>query len=242
MKEFKYLKDIIEKKAILPRYYEESVEYLEINGLDKIAFPMICFCDINLSKLEEHVYYYGKFGIGLSKEWGIKNGVQPIHYINKNSYIQKDISYLFSKSLNNEFESLNGTEEYKNYMFGHLLLMKPILGQMRREGKYDKRNFTDEKEWRYIPRIKEEHGIELLIPVSYIENEDAYNAYSDGITQLEDLWLFFNIGDVEYLMVENEEYRVELIEFILNKSNIEPLDRYILISKIIVYDIMNKDW
>lgn len=242
MKRIEYLKDIIEKKAILPRYYEESIEYLQIDGLNKIAFPMICFCDINLSKLEEHVHYYGKFGIGLSKEWAITNGIQPIHYINKNSFIKKDISYLFSKSLNNKFEEVRKTEEYENYILEHVLFMKPIHGKMRREGGYDEKNFTDEKEWRYIPRIEEEHNIDLIIPVSYLENDDAYNAYSDGITQLKGLWIYFDISDVEYLMVENEEYRVELIEFILNKNDIETLDRYILISKIIVYDVMNKDW
>ena len=43
-------------------------------------------------------------------------------------------------------------------------------------------------------------------------------------------------------MVENEEYRKELIEFILSITTIEELDKYILISKIVVYDIMNKDW
>lgn len=242
MKRIDYLKNIIENKAILPRYYEESIEYLEIDGLNKIAFPMICFCDINLSKLEEHVYYYGKFGIGLSKKWAIENGVQPIHYINKNSYIKKDISYLFSKSLDNKFKDINETQEYKNYILEHVLFMKPILGQMRREGGYDEKNFTDEKEWRYIPRIEEEQGIDLIIPVSYLENDEAYNAYSDGITQLEKLWLYFKISDIEYLMVENEEYRIELIEFILNNKEIDKLDRYVLISKIIVYDIMNKDW
>lgn len=242
MKEIDYLKEIVRRKAILPRYCEETIDYLEIDGHDKIAFPMICFCDINLSKLENHVHYYGKFGIGLSKEWAIKKGVQPIHYINKNSYIRKDLSYLFIKSININSIDKQEVEEYKNYILEHLLLMKPVIGTMTREGRCDNKNFTDEKEWRYIPRIEEKHGIDLVIPTSCLEIDEAYNAYSDGITELKDLWLYFEMSDIEYLMVENEEYRIQLIEYILNNEDIDELERYILISKIIVYDIMNKDW
>lgn len=246
MKEFKYLKDILIKKAILPRYYEETIDYLDIKSLDKIVFPMICFCDINLSKLEDHVHYYGKFGIGFNKSWAIKNGVQPIHYINKNSYIKNDISSIFSKALddlsNNRLNNELSSNEYMNYILSHLLFMKPVIGKMRREGDYDTKNFTDEKEWRFIPKIEEKHGIDLIIPIAYIENEKAYNAYSDGITQIEELWLKFEINDIEYLMVENEKYRKQLIEFIMEIENIDEMNKYILISKIVVYDIMNKDW
>lgn len=244
MKEFKYLKDILDKKAILPRYCEESIEYLDIKSsdkkLNKIVFPMVCFCDINFSRLEEHVYYYGKFGIGFSKEWAIKKGVQPIHYINENSSIKKDISYLFSKAYNDELnESL---AEYNNYLFIHLLYMKPIIGKMRREGDYDGRNFTDEKEWRFIPKVEDKHGLPIILEDQYIENDTAYNSFSEGITQVEDWWLKFEFNDIEYLMVENEAYRQKLIEFILENNNIENKDKYILISKILVYDIINKDW
>lgn len=239
MKEFKYLKDILDKKAILPRYYEESIEYLEIKERKKITFPMVCFCDINFSRLEEHVYYYGKFGIGFSKSWAISKGVQPIHYINRNSYIKKEFSYLFSKALSDEINEDN-LSEYNNYLLGYLLYIKPIMGEMRRDGKYDGRNFTDEKEWRFVPQIKEKHKLPLIVPPEYTGIDKAYNSFSEGITQKEDLWLKFGMNDIEYLMVENEEYRQELIEFILQNNNIE--DKYILISKILVYDIMNKDW
>lgn len=246
MKKIDYLKEIINRQAIAPRYYEESIEYLEINSLNKIAFPMVCFCDINLSKLTEHVAYYGKFGIALTKDWGMRQGIQPIHYINKNSNIKKDMSYLFSNAINNNLEDNleenNDISEYKNYLLAHLLFMKPVSGKMRREGGYDNRNFTDEKEWRYVPHIKEEHGIELIIEERHLENDTAYNSYSEGIAQIDELCLQFELRDIEYLMVENEADRNELIEFIIESIDIEMLDKYTLISKIIVYDIMNKDW
>ena len=38
MKKIEYLKEIISKKAIIPRYYEESIDYLNIESLNKIVF------------------------------------------------------------------------------------------------------------------------------------------------------------------------------------------------------------
>lgn len=242
MTKIDYLKDILKKKSIVPRYYEESIEYLNIKEVPKIVFPMICFCDINFSKLTTHVAYYGEYGVALNKKWAIKSGVQPIHYMNEKSYISRDFSSLFSKSM--EVINNESISEYRDYILGHLLFMKPIYGIMRKNGQHDKRNFTDEKEWRYVPKIYEEDNIDLVIPRAYIDSDNAYNTYSDALTKLEHTWLTFEYKDIEYLVVKNEDDRQKLIKFILEDDNLEceEIEKYILISKIIVYDIMNKDW
>ncbi|SFC41814.1 abortive infection system antitoxin AbiGi family protein [Clostridium uliginosum] len=176
MTDLKYLREILTNKAIIPRYYEESIEYLEVDELEKIVFPMVCFCDINVSRLSEHVEYYGKFGIGLNKEWGIKEGVQCINYINANSAIRNDFTHIFAKAYNENVED-NNLEEYNNYLLSNLLFMKPIVGEMFRNGKYDNKNFTDEKEWRYIPKIDDTDKIQLIIPPIYVGNPNVYNTY-----------------------------------------------------------------
>lgn len=52
-----------------PRYCMESFEFL--GGCDlEIAIPMVCFCDIPLSQIKNHIENYGGYAIGLSKEWG----------------------------------------------------------------------------------------------------------------------------------------------------------------------------
>ena len=66
-----FLLPTIKTAMIFPRYCEEDISYLGIEGFSKIAYPMKCFCDINMHRLEAHLSCYGYYGIAFSKEWGI---------------------------------------------------------------------------------------------------------------------------------------------------------------------------
>lgn len=245
MGKLEYLKDILNNKAIMPRYYEEKLDYLGIENLEKLAFPMSCFCDIHLKKLEAHMDKYGYFGIGLNKEWGIKKGIQPIHYINRYSNLIKDFSHVFSIALKEDIESEDDTNGiYKNYLLSHLFFMKPVDGEMLRDDIYQHRNFHDEKEWRYIPdfsRVETElpqviNGIEQL-------HQKAYNTYSDGIRHNKELWLDFQLDDIKYILVKDQSDRTALIKFINELAYFEgDLDKYALVSKILVFNEFKEDW
>lgn len=85
MKRFEYLQMILEKQAIIPRYVIEPLGYLRITGVEQLAFPMTCFCDIPLSKVAGHMSKYGRYGIAFNKATVMnKFRLQPIHYINSN--------------------------------------------------------------------------------------------------------------------------------------------------------------
>ncbi|WP_072008674.1 abortive infection system antitoxin AbiGi family protein [Hymenobacter sp. IS2118] len=72
-----------------PRYCLEDFTMLGITEADKtaleLAVPMICFCDIPLSKIRYHLSCYGNYGIGMKKSWGIKKRVTPIIYASPKS-------------------------------------------------------------------------------------------------------------------------------------------------------------
>ena len=74
---FHFTKNINTLKNILqngfwPRYCLEDFNWYNAE-LGYIAYPMVCFCDIPLSRINEHVKFYGDYGIGLTKNWGLTN-------------------------------------------------------------------------------------------------------------------------------------------------------------------------
>lgn len=242
MRKLDYLKLIISNKSIIPRYNEESIEYLRIENLNKITFPMTCFCDINLQKLIPHVEFYGYYGIGLDKKWGLNIGIQPIKYVNPNSHIVSDYAYIFSKSLKTISQYEDIVDEYNNYLLLDLLFMKPISGMMYRDNKYVNRNFHDEREWRYIPNMRSQYELPLLIPQNRL-NPKAYSLYSKGIAKIEELWLKFEYENIKYLIVKDDSDQKELIRFILKGiPEINSDDKALLISKIIVFEDIKEDW
>jgi hypothetical protein len=69
------------KAGFWPKYCLEDIGWQNFEKFDYIAFPMVCFCDIPLSRIAEHTGYYGSYGIGLKKEWAEKNALNPVLYI-----------------------------------------------------------------------------------------------------------------------------------------------------------------
>ena len=46
-----------------------------------------CFTDIPIDKISSHTSTYGEFGIGLSREWAIRNKAQPMVYVGETGFI-----------------------------------------------------------------------------------------------------------------------------------------------------------
>jgi len=149
-----YLCDIIEHKMIPPRYCVEDISYLNIDGLEKIAFPMRCFCDISLHKLSEHLGCYGQYGIAFTKVFGKDHGIQPLQYINEKSELRKD----FTETFNTVFKSTCKDDDFKtakNMLLHQLMFLKPYQGpfENRVTKTIEQRCFTDECEWRFVPKV-----------------------------------------------------------------------------------------
>lgn len=237
MDKTEYLKYILKNKAFIPRYYEEVIDYLKVEDIRKIAFPMTCFCDIHVQKIMHHCAFYGSVGIGMDKNWGISNGIQPIHYINDYSRIYKELSRLFRNAYDADDKS---TEEYKDYILEHILFIKPLVGKMCKGKKYIDKNFHDEKEWRYIPDIDEDVDIPLVIPQEHT-SFNAYYTYSNAIKKYKQLWLYFEYKDIKYLFLKDEIDRKDIIKYIIEELDMNIDEKYELISKIIVLDQIKED-
>lgn len=243
-KKFGWLTEILKRKAFTPRYNGESIEVFELGDEKEICFPMTCFCDIHLKRLDHHMIKYGRFGIGMEKDWGIKSGVQPIQYINVNSPLHKEFAEIFTKSLRNMSEGDDVLAEYQNFLLTNLLYLKPLEGLMRISDENDdfaERNFHDEREWRYIPDLSGQEDLTQLIPVDHMSPQ-ARLSYSNALGRHPEFWLNYEYKDIKHLIVKNEHYREELIHFITDELDIDSFEKMLLVSKIIVWDDIKKDW
>ncbi len=138
---------------------EKTLQYILLDGLRyspvgesipgtnlKYIVEAICFCDIPLSSISNHVEWYGSYGIGLKPSYSKRIGATPVCYVHSSSRFL--------------FQSKNKRANYEKWALTPYL--KPVSGKQSKYNcrKYYWKNFYDEKEWRAIS-IKGNNGINL---------------------------------------------------------------------------------
>lgn len=280
-----------------PRYCVEKI-IIKGNDISEFAMPMICFCDIPLSQIRLHVKRYGCYGIGLKKEWGINNGINPVLYLEKNSFLSYEIFQLLidllrraNQDLKNEIairerlkenliklretpdtlsdkkellkfieekekeiellESMSKeSDKMSNVMFDIMKYLKAYEGYSLRNQEMESEliRFYDEREWRYVPDLKEhEKDLKVLdISNSLIDNTqfDNKELFKKANTILDRIKLSFTPDDINYIIVKEEN---EILEMIRKLEQIKG-DKYpankikILTSRILTYDQIKDDF
>lgn len=234
MTRIEYLKEVIRNMAFIPRYVEENLEYLNVQDLHTIAFPMTCFCDIPLTKVKNHMGVYGEYGVAIKKNVCIERDVQPILYLNNSARLKTDLSEALSKLLHEDPIS----PEWRmlpDAMLSVLLYSKPIVGYMSRD-EWDKPHrllFKDECEWRYIPSAPE--NMPLIIPQDD-NTKKGRKYYSKALARDKSTWFPFRVDEMEYIIVPNEAAAIEMISAIRSMKGKSQTDKHKLISKIEIAD------
>lgn len=263
MREYSFLEKVIYDMAISPRYYPEDVRYLNLKrgskDLTEWYIPMTCFCDIPLHQIGYHAEGnsmslndkgYGKFSIAFHKEFGIKKGIQPIHYLNNKSIHVGELTAALNILINKDSGTSEINELLTNVIFEYIRMIKPYTGTMKRRDKDNNiieitKNFQDEHEWRYIPKLNPRELPLMLVEEEEIRAEEINKIYTDSIPQARDGVLKFDVEDVRYLFVDTVQHRDRLIQFIRGKrrgKRLSSQEKDILISKIMVYDELKEDW
>lgn len=243
MRQLDFLLPIIKNAMIFPRYCEEDVSYLRIEKFKKIAYPMKCFCDINMHRLETHLSCYGYYGIAFSKEWGMGNKIQAVQYINPESELCHDFSEAFGTALKVDSKGQSSSEgQMKSCLLHQLMYYKPYSGQFKNRvtDKTEEKCFTDECEWRYIPEL---NGTDFP-PVYY--DEQIFNAgimeyISNSMVRVPEIALKFKYNDVKYIIVKTKDDFSNLIS-VIEELNLNNLEKYRLISKILTWDTAKGDF
>jgi hypothetical protein len=214
--------------AILKETFKLSYAREKIEGKTSVrefAVPMISFCDLKLSELKVHMHSYGKYGIGLKKEWANENGLNPVFYVNKHCQFTDN----FNSALNGIYRHLNRltdgdhfmglSEDYMN-VFDAYRYIKNYEGYLKRDGEENHNfRFADEKEWRYVPPI-EQHDVQPFVAITNIKTKKQKKEYNKKIDHIR---LSFKPNDIKYLIIDNDEEIIELIRHLRDVKS--PFDQ-----------------
>lgn len=206
-------------------YVVEDLSFLGVEQICHVAFPMICFCDIvpEKNRLKPHMDQYGSYGIGLSKNWGREQGVQPVHYILPTSPYARD----FSQAINAAFSATDSldTEPTKtlcDFLVTNLAFAKPLWGSNNGTNYC----FEDECEWRFIPSDLAT-GMPRFLPEPKDEKLDNFR---------QTLWmpstylLSFSYGDISDIFVPEGE--VSSLHKVIDELDATKEEKQVLKTKV----------
>jgi hypothetical protein len=236
---FHFTKSVETLESILangfwPRYCLEDFDWYNPE-MRLISYPMVCFCDIPLTRIDTHVKFYGSFGLGLTKQWAMLNKLSPVIYISKDTNVSNALTRMLHESPRPPMESYVGSAKDINSIIAHV---KPIEGDAIVDGKPVQKEFYQESEWRYIADVK---GI---LP-QWISKEDHssheilsfWNEAAKVFSPLR-----FSAKDIKYIFVKSDKDIPKIIDFIQTKlTHYTERDRKILSSRIISLKSINID-
>ena len=223
------------REGLQPRY---CVEYDW--GKKDLIIPMICTCDIPLSEIGIHRKKYGDYGIGLNKSFAKKMGFTPVFYLSDKSFLFKQL-YEYAKNLTNP--SMSSWDKIGEETL--LYYVKRSVGTAcdREHLKMRlKPRFSNEKEWRYVPKISA--SVHLYLAQKGTEH-DADREMLNKTTENKKILL--TPEDINYLIVKNEEERMKLfneLSEIAKEKDCNPWKNKFneLQTRILSTELMKKDF
>lgn len=211
-----------------PRFCMENQSFLcpSHKFENKFAIPMVCFCDIPLSEIKNHINNYGSYAIGLSKEWGKRNGINPVMYVVEDSYssriLNETVNILYNEIINKEeLVSIDGINDVKNSVtsawrriYDFTFYLKQYEGKRWNDNDFkgETVRFYDEREWRFVPDTRNMNDNQVLKSLvltkqNYL-NESERKKYNDRVANMQKLK--FTPNDINYIIVQSENEVLEI--------------------------------
>lgn len=221
-KDLDTLVKILEGCAFWPRY---CCEYDWFNNKELALYvPMVCFTDIPITQAHDHMDFYGKYGIGLSKQWASKNNVCPVWYLKR-----KTLNILLSTTLSKKIGDAPEKFEFLS------MCKHGIKGRCKNyQGLLKSKNFYEEREWRFVPQVSPSQKVIVGNTNGEYGNNEMTRQYL----------LHFKLSDIYYLFVETEADRNNLLskldEIFKEKTNGNELT--LLKSRILSYEQLKSDF
>lgn len=208
--------------------------------------PMVSFCDIPLSQIKDHISKYGDYGIGLTREWGIRNKLNPVLYLEPSSLLSESYraaSNYFIARAREEKEVVARSDDYFRAVvaLGEMLsYTKNYQGKLVRQNGATVQNyrFSDEREWRYV--LPSQNGVTPIMSEEYF-GSDRGRAKSREL--IERVRLEFEPNDIRYVIIKDESEIHEFVDHLRTakgkKYSVKDIDR--LTTRILTTEQIRQD-
>ena len=217
------------KEGFWPRFCLEDMCWYRSQDMPYIALPIACFCDIPLSRIDEHVGFYGEYGLGVTREWAMNNGLNPVMYVSEQSSVADSIR---RQSHLNEPRS-KGMLDFINIV-SHV---KPVKGNMFGPTGEVVKDFYQENEWRFYAKTDYENSFlyeEQFNDKQCLENANAYTKQHCS--------LFIGPEDIKYIFVKSDHCIPEIINYIQTElDHLSGVNQKLLMSRVISLESITED-
>jgi hypothetical protein len=239
------LKEILKSRFFWPRYSLENFEAIlpATSSFKRAYIPHVCFCDLTITQLSSgsrHTNDFGRYGIGLKKEWGIKHGVSPVVYVHKQSLPSNNIELLINEitKIKDEFPEEAFPQNIRSKLLELFKYIKPYKGHWQK-GKQHKKEiiYYNEREWRYCPSASNK-TYNVLSGIKK-ENEAAVNRMNHAFKNNKKL--SFTANDIKYIILDKAK-DINSFVSVINKLNLTSTQKNELKTKIITFDEIEADF
>lgn len=236
---YDYIKSILNDK-FKPFFCVEDISYMYEEGRNMtLAYPMVCFCDIPLERIAVHRENYGKYGIGLKKEWGMENELSIVNYSHNRS-IKSSANRILVDYNERKCRGLMDDLSHNFRIAFSILLMvtKPYEGRVfnKVDGTWSesKVRFYNEREWRFIPLIDSLRWYLALDEFSG-SYDDFYKAFKEEEPKIQEKYnLNFTVDDITHIFLKDRSEKEKLLNDIrgnYNDADLEQIEKLIYIEK-----------
>lgn len=222
------------REGFWPQYCLEDTRWLGDKSTDWLAWPMVSFCDIPISRLHEHTDFYGYYGIGLYRaHWAI-TGLNPVLYVSEESTLRHHLHQLI---LDTEHIA---SDKMKTAGMVMMAYCKPMRGRVHGAETKKEKDFYSECEWRFISSADSRHG-EYKFFLSEEEFRDKQLLKKANEERRKDQMLEFRPEDVRYIAVKSTDEIHDVIHFIDKNLRHEQSVRDLLKTRIIALEELSSD-
>ena len=214
------IKLILKDMGFKASYCKETItnsNYITKGGIQHdYSIPVVSFTDLTSTSILNYKSTYGNCAIGMNIEWGKKEGLNPVLYLEKNSKISQSIAVILShlkkpgipKSLDSAATTL--MQSIKNYEGSH---------------KNQPFNHYEEQEWRFIA-ITEEN--KTYPPYVYTDTEgcDKLKSFNSKPHLKENEFLLkFEVDDIDCIIIDYEIRKALIIDYFKKDGLFQLIDK-----------------